>query len=82
MRVRVLWVVREELSAQDSFQQTEPTEGRSERVLGRCGEGLPEEGRQLLSPVPHPIGHQVLASVLMSFHLSSLHLHASPVFSP
>lgn len=30
MRIRVLWVVREELSVEDSFQQTELREGAIE----------------------------------------------------
>lgn len=49
MMIRVLWVVREELSVEDSFQQTELTKGRSDRVLGRCREGLLEKGGQPFS---------------------------------
>lgn len=47
----------------------------------RRGASRPK-GAALLSLASHPVGHHVLASVLMSFLLSSLHLQASPVFRP
>ena len=74
---RTVWVVRKELSAEDSFR----------RGLSRGKGGPWEDGRRasvwkgvtLLSPARQPVGHQVLTSVLMS---PSLPPSLSPSHSP